>query len=77
MMRDQQIWANTLQHLLLDKLSMTVAVFTHAGILAHGNIPRIWAEPSADLNPDERNVRQMKGPTPAEEPQPGSLPDLQ
>lgn len=77
MIRDQHIWANTLQHLLLDTLSMTVAVCTHAGILAHGSIPRIWAELSADLNPDDRNVRRMKGPTPASELQAGGLPDAQ
>lgn len=67
MIRDQQIPANTLQHLLLDKLSTTVAVLIHVGILAHGNILRIWAELSVDLNLMNWNVRGMKGPTPVKD----------
>lgn len=34
MIRDQRILANTPQHLLSDKLSATVAVLAHIGILA-------------------------------------------
>ena len=52
MTRAQRTPASTLQHLPLDKLSTTVAQLTHVGILARGNILRIWAELSVDLNPD-------------------------
>lgn len=61
MITDQQIPANTLQHLLLDKLSTMVALLTHVGILAHGNILRIWAELSVDLNPDELECERNEG----------------
>lgn len=61
MIRDQQIPANTPQHLLLDKLSTTVAVLSHVGILAGGNILRIWAELSVDLNPDELECERNEG----------------
>lgn len=59
--RDQQIPAHTPQHLLLDKLSTMVAVLTHVGILDHGNILRIWAELSVDLNPDEVECERNEG----------------
>lgn len=76
MIRDQQVPANMPQHLLLDKLSTTVAMLTHVGILAHGNILRIWAELSVDLNPDELECERNGGGTPAYDLQPGSLPNL-
>ena len=77
MIRDQQIPANTPQHLLLDKLSTTVAVLSHVGILAGGNILRIWAELSVDLNPDELECERNEGAHTTYDLQPGSLPNLQ
>ena len=61
MIRDQQIPANTPRHLLLDKLSTTVAMLSHVGILARGNILRIWAELSVGLNPDELECERNEG----------------
>lgn len=76
MIRDQQVPAKMPQHLLLDKLSTTVVMLTHVSILAHGNILRIWAELSVDLNPDELECERNGGATPAYDLQPGSLPNL-
>lgn len=45
----------------LDKLSTIVAVLTHVGILAHGNILRIWAELCVDLNPDKLECERNRG----------------
>lgn len=77
MIRNQQIPANTPLCLLLYKLSMMVAVLTCIGIAAHGNILRICAEWSVDLNPDELECERNEGPTPVYDLQPGSLPNLQ
>lgn len=61
MIRGQQILANIPQHLPFDKLSMTRAVLTHVGILAHKNILGIWAELSVDLNPDVSECEKNEG----------------